>query len=41
MRLLGHLFRIQILQNLFGWWLLDLGVPWDSFHRSVLRVNPK
>jgi hypothetical protein len=41
MLLFGHSFGIQILQNLLGQWFLDLGVTWDSFHRSVFRINPK
>ena len=40
-KMFSHLLGIQILQNLLGQWFLDLGVPWDSLHRSVLRINPK
>jgi hypothetical protein len=39
--LLGRLLSIEILQNLLCQWFFDLGMPGDSFNRSILRINPK
>jgi hypothetical protein len=39
--LCDNLICIQILQNLLCQWVFDLGVPGDSFSRSILWIDPK